>query len=278
MARAGSAGRRRAPGRIRTPDQELRRLLLCPLSYGGVGGPISERVKGIEPSSPAWKAGALPLSYTRERPGEDSGGTGRFRREELPGGAWLAPGRCASTGHHEADGPAAGAAERAPKQAQPRGPPNPTRYAEARLGCHMTVGLAGFEPATSCSQSRRAAKLRHSPSPAIVPRVSRRTHPVPWRHEDSARARRPDRGLAAAAPLGARRAGPGAPPPRVELRRDHGRAPGAEGHAGRLVPRHPADSRTGRGDPAPHGIQAGRAAGHAAQAPSRGGADTRAGL
>ena len=25
-----------------------------------------ERVKGIEPSQPAWKAGALPLSYTRE--------------------------------------------------------------------------------------------------------------------------------------------------------------------------------------------------------------------
>ena len=24
-----------------------------------------ERVKGIEPSRPAWKAGALPLSYTR---------------------------------------------------------------------------------------------------------------------------------------------------------------------------------------------------------------------
>ena len=27
-----------------------------------------ERVKGIEPSQPAWKAGALPLSYTRARP------------------------------------------------------------------------------------------------------------------------------------------------------------------------------------------------------------------
>src|SRR5438876_9663459 len=27
-----------------------------------------ERVKGIEPSSPAWKAGALPLSYTRAGP------------------------------------------------------------------------------------------------------------------------------------------------------------------------------------------------------------------
>ena len=24
-----------------------------------------ERVRGIEPPSPAWKAGALPLSYTR---------------------------------------------------------------------------------------------------------------------------------------------------------------------------------------------------------------------
>ena len=26
---------------------------------------FDERVKGIEPSQPAWKAGALPLSYTR---------------------------------------------------------------------------------------------------------------------------------------------------------------------------------------------------------------------
>ena len=26
-----------------------------------------ERVKGVEPSQPAWKAGALPLSYTRKR-------------------------------------------------------------------------------------------------------------------------------------------------------------------------------------------------------------------
>ena len=27
---------------------------------------LVERVKGIEPSQPAWKAGALPLSYTRK--------------------------------------------------------------------------------------------------------------------------------------------------------------------------------------------------------------------
>ena len=32
--------------------------------WGG-GGELLERVKGIEPSCPAWKAGALPLSYTR---------------------------------------------------------------------------------------------------------------------------------------------------------------------------------------------------------------------
>ena len=33
------------------------------LSYRHI---LLERVKGIEPSQPAWKAGALPLSYTRE--------------------------------------------------------------------------------------------------------------------------------------------------------------------------------------------------------------------
>ncbi len=28
---------------------------------------LQERVMGIEPTCPAWKAGALPLSYTRRR-------------------------------------------------------------------------------------------------------------------------------------------------------------------------------------------------------------------
>jgi hypothetical protein len=32
-----------------------------------------ERVKGIEPSSSAWKAVALPLSYTRLSGGRDQG-------------------------------------------------------------------------------------------------------------------------------------------------------------------------------------------------------------
>ncbi len=51
-----------APGRNRTCDSLLRRQVLYPLSYRRV-----ERVMGIEPTQPAWKAGALPLSYTRKR-------------------------------------------------------------------------------------------------------------------------------------------------------------------------------------------------------------------
>jgi len=39
-----------------------RRMLTLPVAIGGM-----ERVKGIEPSSVAWKATALPLSYTRAR-------------------------------------------------------------------------------------------------------------------------------------------------------------------------------------------------------------------
>jgi hypothetical protein len=34
----------------------------------GTGGTGLERVMGIEPTPPAWKAGALPLSYTRIEP------------------------------------------------------------------------------------------------------------------------------------------------------------------------------------------------------------------
>jgi hypothetical protein len=30
------------------------------------------------------------------------------------------------------------------------------------------VGMAGFEPATFCSQSRRAAKLRYIPPPSYI--------------------------------------------------------------------------------------------------------------
>ena len=52
------------------------------LSYGRMGSHFSkmvERVKGIGPSQPAWKAGALPLSYTRV---VENGGGRRIRTFE----------------------------------------------------------------------------------------------------------------------------------------------------------------------------------------------------
>ena len=49
--------------------------------YGVFTGVFGERVKGIEPSQPAWKAGALPLSYTRLRQG--FGGQARLFLEQM---------------------------------------------------------------------------------------------------------------------------------------------------------------------------------------------------
>ena len=49
------------PGGIRTPDLLLRRQLLYPTELLA----RVERVMGIEPTRPAWKAGILPLNYTR---------------------------------------------------------------------------------------------------------------------------------------------------------------------------------------------------------------------
>ena len=53
------------------------------LSYGRMStifqGKMVERVKGIGPSQPAWKAGALPLSYTRV---VENGGGRRIRTFE----------------------------------------------------------------------------------------------------------------------------------------------------------------------------------------------------
>ena len=49
-----------APEGIRTPDPRLRRPLLYPTELQ-----TQKRVMGIEPTYPAWKAGVLPLNYTR---------------------------------------------------------------------------------------------------------------------------------------------------------------------------------------------------------------------
>ena len=63
-----------APGGIRTPDTRLRRPLLYPTELQEHihdnrvrknSNNTLERVMGIGPTQPAWKAGVLPLSYTR---------------------------------------------------------------------------------------------------------------------------------------------------------------------------------------------------------------------
>ena len=57
-----------APEEIRTPDTRLRRPLLYPteLQAHAIRKQVElERVMGIGPTRPAWKAGILPLNYTR---------------------------------------------------------------------------------------------------------------------------------------------------------------------------------------------------------------------
>ena len=57
-----------APEEIRTPDTRLRRPLLYPTELQArkyAQSWIVERVMGIGPTRPAWKAGILPLNYTR---------------------------------------------------------------------------------------------------------------------------------------------------------------------------------------------------------------------
>ena len=63
-----------APGETRTPDTRLRRPLLYPaelqahmhaLSQTRLSLVLLERVMGIGPTQPAWKASVLPLNYTR---------------------------------------------------------------------------------------------------------------------------------------------------------------------------------------------------------------------
>ena len=61
-----------APEGTRTPDPLLRRQMLYPAElqapvyrFEKNGVASMERVMGIEPTQPAWKAGVLPLNYTR---------------------------------------------------------------------------------------------------------------------------------------------------------------------------------------------------------------------
>ncbi len=62
LANANAKNQKRGtPGGTRTPGPLLRRQLLYPPELQA----HMERVMGIEPTRPAWKAGILPLNYTR---------------------------------------------------------------------------------------------------------------------------------------------------------------------------------------------------------------------
>ena len=63
----------RLDDRRRRHDEAGSRLAGLPAQGEVVQVSTTERVKGIEPSSPAWEAGALPLSYTRKAPNYRSG-------------------------------------------------------------------------------------------------------------------------------------------------------------------------------------------------------------
>src|SRR5207245_1083893 len=107
-----------------------------------------ERVTGIEPASPAWKAGALPLSYTR---------AGAHATGSVVTG-------CCSVSAREA--------------ARDRGT---TRFVHGGSTCNPTesgVGEGGFEPPTACPQSRCATTaplpVRFSVRRALGSRVTYR--------------------------------------------------------------------------------------------------------
>ena len=86
-------------GGIRTPDPRLRRPLLYPTELQ-----TQKRVMGIEPTYPAWKAGVLPLNYTR-----------------------------------------------------------------ITIELCVQIGVTGFEPATSWSQTRRSSQAEPHPGISYVP-------------------------------------------------------------------------------------------------------------
>ncbi len=56
-------------------------------------------------------------------------------------------------------------------------------------GLNQLVGVTGFEPATSCSQSRRATKLRHTPMVLDVECRPIRAIPLADDHESRRSAR-----------------------------------------------------------------------------------------
>ena len=120
-----------------------------------------ERVTGIEPALSAWKAGVLPLNYTRLC-------RGYCTSFQMVGTTGFGPSRFHRAGCARATLPL----RSRPNAPLARSPAPQVRIMRSVQTCNSPkvgklprmVGTTGFEPATSCSQSRRATKLRHVPT------------------------------------------------------------------------------------------------------------------
>src|SRR6266511_485009 len=144
---------------------------------GGLPGRLLERVTGIEPASRAWKASALPLSYTREL-GDHEPIIGDERVREVEGGpqAWLGERRRVAEERHDTlhavtydqqewgDQPHPSPLRRPTDPAAPAGRPHPRRG--LRAGKYFGPPLPGCPV--------RRARI----SGAILDRYSCRTSPM----------------------------------------------------------------------------------------------------
>ena len=107
---------------------------------------VVERVTGIEPAWPAWKAGALPLSYTREVSAQPNGLV-RGSVREASGSGRYGPDR---DRHHVADATAQAELVR-------RGEVSPEELVEAaidRIEARQPAAQRGHPPASTAARTR----------------------------------------------------------------------------------------------------------------------------
>lgn len=124
----------------------------------------------------------------------------------------------------------------------------------------VTVGLVGLEPTTSCSQSRRATKLRHNPCreryPVTAPTTSRirQGRSIRCAHEtrDTGQRAKPAGARIGSQSMGTSGARTVTPTARMDVHRDRRRSPRSKEHDRRLVPRYRTVARPDRRDRLSH--------------------------
>lgn len=180
----GSARRRRGMGRTRARlllgrRQAARRCQRPPcLPPGAQGHRRNQRGRVDAPGAPA------QLRVSALRPGRSAGGdlpagrTLRYSRDR--GGLPEAdpacdPDRCRGHGRHLRLRPTRVVGTRKSLVTQFRHAATsegPYRSGKGPLNCYLAVGVAGFEPTTSSSRTKRAAKLRYTPIVAALAATS----------------------------------------------------------------------------------------------------------